>query len=106
MNRVDRSDAFIAQGRSLVSDPRVQAAPAPPAPPPVDIEDGDFVPDGLRAWAGRSDNGIHVQGLVDAEGTTYVTVVSGRNAETREVPRAQALDVFEHPFAYGFTLDV
>jgi hypothetical protein len=97
MNRVDRSQRFIDEGRSLVSDP---VRPAPPTPPPpLDLSDDDFVPDGLRAWAGRSDNGVHVQGLVDAEGTTYVTVVLGGQCETREVARGRALDVFLHPFA-------
>lgn len=96
MNRVDRSQRFIDEGRSLVSDP---VRPDVPPPPPLDLSDDDFVPDGLRAWAGRSDNGVHVQGLVDAEGTTYVTVVLGGQCETREVVRERALDVYLHPFA-------
>lgn len=105
MNRVDRSDAYTRSGRSIIGD---RVAPAPPPPPPVDldIEDDDFVPKGLRAWAGRSTNGIHVQGLVDAEGTTYVTVVFGTQCETREIPNDQALDAFEHPFAYGFGIEL
>ena len=97
MNRVDRSQRFIDEGRSLVSDP--VRPDVPPPPPPLDLSDDDFVPEGLRAWAGRSDNGVHVQGLVDAEGTTYVTVVLGGRCETREVSRERALDVFLHPFA-------
>lgn len=101
MNRVDRSEAFIRSGRSIVGD---RAFATPPPPPPVDLSDDDLVPEGLRAWAGRSTNGIHVQGLIDAEGTTYVTVVFRGRCETREVPREKAIDVFEHPFAYGFEL--
>jgi hypothetical protein len=102
MNHVDRSAAFTASGRSIIGD---RAATAPP-PPPVDIDltDDDFVPAGLKAWAGRSDNGIHVQGLVDSDGTTYVTVVFGRQCETREIAREKALDAFLHPFAYGFSV--
>jgi len=98
MNRVDRSEAFTRSGRSIVGD-RAFAAPPPP-PPPVDLNDDDFVPAGLRAWAGRSTNGIHVQGLVDADGQTYITVVFGRETVTFEVDREHALDAFEHPFAY------
>lgn len=99
MNRVDRSEAFIRSGRSIIGD-----RPAPPAPPIVALDGDDFVPKGLRAWAGRSTNGVYVQGLIDADGQTYVTVVFRGRCETREVPREKALDVFEHPFAYGFEL--
>lgn len=101
MNRVDRSQKFIDEGRSLVSDP----VAAPPAPPKsLNLSDDDFVPQGLRAWAGRSSDGFHVQGLIDAEGTTYVTCVLNGVSETLEIPRAKAYDAFLHPFAYGFTL--
>jgi len=104
MNRVDRSQQFIDQGRSLVSDPRGTRV-APPAPPvALDLSDDDFVPKGLRAWAGRSSDGFHVQGLVDDEGTTYVTCVLNGVSETLEIAREKALDAFLHPFAYGFTL--
>lgn len=107
MNRVDRSDAFARSGRSLVSDPRGTAAPAPPAPPvALDISDDDFVPQGLKAWAGRIANGFYVQGLVDAEGQTYISAgIPARSLhQTWEVAPEQALDAYLHPFAYGCTL--
>lgn len=100
MNRVDRSDRFVAEGRSLVSDP---VRTAPPAPP-LDLSDDDLVPAGLRAWAGRTSDGFHVQGLIDDEGQTYVTCVLNGVSETLEIAREKALDAFLHPFAYGFTL--
>lgn len=99
MNRVDRSEAFTRSGMTIIGDRA--GAPAPPAPPDVALDDDGFVPKGLRAWAGRSEHGIHVQGLVDAEGATYITVCVGRSSETREVPRDQAAEAFAHPFARG-----
>lgn len=103
MNRVDRS-----RGVQLVTDhPRFNTPNTPPPPPlNVALEDADFIPKGLRVWAGRSAVGdnFHVQGLVDAEGATYITCILAGRCETREVPNEDALDAFLHPFAYGFTL--
>jgi hypothetical protein len=104
MNRVDRSDRFVREGRSLVSDPVRTAPPAPPVA--LDLSDDDFVPKGLRAWAGRFENGLYVQGLVDADGTTFISAgIPGRDLhQTWEVARVDAADAFEHPFAHGCTL--
>ena len=99
MNRVDRSRAYIESGMSVIGD-RPGEHRAPPPPVDVDVSDEDFVPKGLRAWAGRFTNGIAVQGLVDADGATYVSVVFGRQAVTFEVDPEQAVDAFDHPFAY------
>jgi hypothetical protein len=99
MNRVDR----IAGVRLVTDRPTVAL---PPVSPPIDvaINDDDFVPKGLRAWAGRTADGFHVQGLVDAEGQTFVTCYLNGVCETLEIPVDKALDAYLHPFAYGFTL--
>lgn len=102
MNRVDRSQRFIDEGRSLVSDP--VGRPVPPAAPPVDLSDDDFVPKGLRAWAGRISNGFYVQGLVAEDGTTFISAGVAGQHQTFEVPRDKASDAFEHPYAYGCTI--
>jgi hypothetical protein len=105
MNRVDRSDAFAASGRSLVSDPPSSSIRLPGrAHPGVALEDGDFVPEGLVAWAGRSENGFHVQGLVAADGACFISCALNGAYQTFEVPRANAVEAYAHPFAYGCTL--
>ena len=99
MNRVDR-----AAGVRLVTDsPHTTTAPV------VDIEGLDFetpdvTPEGLRTWAGRSSYPFHVQGLVDAEGRTYITAVLNDLTQTWEVAPGDALEAFLHPFANGCTL--
>lgn len=105
MNRVDRSDAFIASGRSVLGDRPGEYKPTQN----VDLVEAgltyeDFLPDGLRAWAGRSSDGFHVQGLVDAAGRTYVSCALNGEYETFEVSPEAAADAFVHPFAYGCTL--
>jgi hypothetical protein len=104
MNRVDRSDAFAASGRSLVSDP-VGRRPAPVVLD-VALDGDDLVPAGLKAWAGRINNGFYVQGLVAADGSIFISAgIPGRNLhQTFEVAAADAAEAFEHPFAYGCTL--
>ena len=97
MNRVDRSRAYIESGMSVIGDRPGEARPPAPS---VDVDDSAFVPAGLKAWAGRFTNGIAVQGLVDDEGQTYISVVFGRQAVTFEVPRDRAVDAFDHPFSY------
>ncbi len=96
-----------APGVQLVTDPygrRVEFA-SPPAPPSVeDFDFGPHEPEGLKAWAGRVSDGFAVQGLVDAEGRTYVTCALNGEYETIEFEPGQALDAYLHPFAYGFTL--
>jgi hypothetical protein len=100
MNRVDR-----AAGVRLITDhPSVHAAPPVTAPVEIDLSDDDFVPAGLKAWAGRTSDGFHVQGLVDGEGSTFVTCVLNGVCETLEIAPEKALDAYLHPFAYGFTL--
>jgi hypothetical protein len=102
MNRVDRSEAYTRSGMTIIGDRA--GAPAPPAPPEVALDDDAFVPKGLRAWAGRTSNGFYVQGLVDDEGTTYISAGVGGQHQTFEVPRDKAHDAFEHPYAYGCTI--
>lgn len=102
MNRVDRSRAFIESGMTIAGDRPGEHR----APPPVDLDinDDDFVPKGLRAWAGRTSNGFYVQGLVAADGTTFISAGVGSQHQTFEVPREDAQDAFEHPYAYGCTI--
>jgi hypothetical protein len=104
MNRVDRSEAYARSGMSIIGDRPGEGRTPPPVA--LDISDDDFVPEGLQAWAGRVTNGFYVQGLVDAEGTTFISAgIAGRNLhQTWEVPREKALDAFLHPFANGCTL--
>ncbi len=102
MRAPERSDAYTASGMSILGDRR--GAPAPPAPPDVDLSDDDFVPPGLTAWAGRTDNGFHVQGLVAGDGTTFISCALNGAYQTFEVARADAAEAFIHPFAYGCTL--
>jgi len=102
-----RANTDRAPGVTLVTDAvgRRVASPTPPAPPagePFDF--GPHEPEGLKAWAGRISDGFAVQGLVDAEGRTYVTCVLNGEYETIEFEPGQALDAYLHPFAYGFTL--
>jgi len=97
MNRVDRGVRLITDHPSTWQTP-------PPPPLDVDLSDDDFVPGGLKAWAGRTSDGFHVQGLVDGEGQTYITCVLDGVCETREIAPEKALDAFIHPFAYGFNL--
>lgn len=104
MNRVDRSEAYARSGMSIIGD-RPGEHRAPPAPP-LDLSDDDFVPKGLRAWAGRVANGLYVQGLVDADGATYISAGIRGQHVTWEVPREHAADAFLHPFAYGCTLSI
>ncbi len=87
-----------APGVQLVTDPPRAAAPPPPTPD-VALDDDDITPRGLRAWAGRVSTGIAVQGLVDGDGNTYVTVVVAGRCTTREIAPERALEVYLHPFA-------
>jgi hypothetical protein len=99
MNRVDR-----APGVRLITDhPGIPGAPPSP-PPDVALDDDDFVPEGLKVWAGRLTGGLAVQGLVAADGSTFVTCVLNGVCETLEIAPEKALDAYLHPFAYGFTL--
>jgi len=102
-----RANTDRAPGVTLVTDAvgRRVASPTVPAPPagePFDF--GPHEPEGLKAWAGRITAGLAVQGLVDASGQTYVTIVLNGETETLEIAPEKALDAFLHPFAYGFTL--
>ena len=102
MNRVDRSDAYTRSGMSIIGD-RPGEHRAPP-PPPVDVSDDDFVPEGLVAWAGRVSNGFYVQGLVAADGSTFISCGIRGEHQTFEVPRDKARDAFDHPYVYGCTI--
>lgn len=64
----------------------------------------DGRPEGLVVWNARTNSGYHVQGLVDAEGRTYITAVLNGKSETFEVPRERAAEAFEHPYVFGATL--
>lgn len=102
------ADRDPRSGVRLVTDPPAPRH-TPPPPPPVEIEHLDFEPErpeGLVAWAGRINNGFAVQGLVDGEGTVYITcAIPGQNLyQTFEVAPEDAADAFEHPFAYGCNL--
>ncbi len=102
-----RANTDRAPGVTLVTDSvgRRTATPTPPPPPAGEAFDfGPHEPDGLKVWAGRISDGFAVQGLVDAEGRTYVTCALNGEYETIEFEPGQALDAYLHPFAYGFTL--
>lgn len=101
MNRVDRTPGV----RLITDHPGASFAPPPP-PVDLDLSDDDFVPAGLKVWAGRYLNGFAVQGLVDGEGQTYITAaIPGLGLyQTFEVAPDIAADAFEHPFAYGCSL--
>ena len=106
-----RANTDRAPGVTLVTDAvGRRVASLPPVSPGEPIEPGEpfdfdaYGPKGLRAWAGRIADGFAVQGLVDAEGRTYVTCALNGEYETIEFEPGQALDAYLHPFAYGFTL--
>ena len=105
MNRVDRSEQFIRDGNSILGDRPGEFR----ALQSVDLVEAGltheaFRPAGLRAWAGRSSNGFHVQGLIDAEGRTYISASIRDKHQTWEVLPENAADAFAHPFAYGCVL--
>ena len=41
-----------------------------------------------------------------ANGDAYITVTLNGETETFQVPNSKLLDAFDHPFAYGATLDL
>lgn len=98
-----RANIDRAPGVRLITDhPSQYTAPAAPA-----VELPEFTPpEGLKVWATRSTNGLHVQGLVDGAGCTYVSLAFAGQYETIEFPASVALDAFEHPFAHGFTIAI
>lgn len=101
-----RADIDRAHGVRLISDHPSQWLP--PVSPGHEAEAlPEFTPpEGLKVWAARSTNGLHVQGLVDGAGCTYVSLAFAGQYETIEFPASVALDAFEHPFAHGFTIAI
>ncbi len=104
MNRVDRSDEFARSGRSLVSDFPVEYEDTPDAVDHLDFEPTHIVPDGLKVWAARMSDGFAVQGLVDGAGRTYISCALNGEHQTFDVEPEDAVEAFDHPFAYGCTL--
>lgn len=106
MNRVDTSDEFRRSGRSLVTDP---PGGYPPVSPVRDaVEDALFAAleperDGVRCLLSRLTAGLGVQALVQGD-RTFITVTLNGATETFEVPGDRLLDAFDHPYAYGATL--
>jgi hypothetical protein len=56
---------------------------------------------------GRSFSGLSVELLfAPTDGRTFVKVAIADREQTLEIPRDKAYDAFQHPFAYGCTLQV
>lgn len=100
-----RANIDRAPGVRLITDHPSMWAAAPAAPEAEQLPELT-PPEGLAVWAARTANGLHVQGLVDSAGCTYVTCVLAGQYETIEFPPEVVVDAFEHPFAHGFTISI
>lgn len=107
MNRVDR-----APGVRLITD-------HPGVRPPVSLEhaareaEADALLEAARpehdvvCLLSRLTAGLGVQALWSpSRSETYITVTLNGETETFEVPSDSLLDAFEHPYAFGATLNL
>lgn len=60
--------------------------------------------DGVHCLLSRLTAGLGVQLLVQGN-RAFITVALNGETETFEVPGDKALDAFDHPYAYGATLE-
>ena len=89
----------------FVSQATAEISAVPTIEPEREVVGGqDGRPESLAVWDARTNSGYHVQGLVDAEGRTYITAVLNGKSETFEVRREDAREAFLHPYSYGANL--